>query len=138
MGTCYVVVDAEQRNGLDVGKFYALAVAAGCDDSGAPKLLTLDHVRAAALGWESKWPGPPARMQDVLASAGLAALVERWIAEVCGDRLLTICEEGGAPWGNWQGHDSAAADWTLWTLYTHPMHNGDAAPPWRLFPARGK
>lgn len=139
MGTHYVIFDRKGRNGLDIGKFHALAVVAGCAENRTKKPLTVEQVREAAKGWLMDWAGmqePRFTMEDVPFSTRLSAKVEHWIAEVTDGRPLTICEESCAPWGSWQGDDPRAKSWTLWTLYSHPMHNGDAAPPWRLFPMK--
>lgn len=135
MGTCYVIVDAEGRNGLDIGKFYALAKVAGCPDynDGKTHPVTVEHVREAAKGWYVRpWGGDPARWVDVEFSADLSVRVLRWIGEVTDGRPLYIVNEGDTPWGDW--HEPDASWGTLWTLYVHPVY-GDARPPWRLFPA---
>ena len=138
MGTPYVLIDAEGRNGLDIDKAHALAVAAGCVESDRKRLLTLDMVRESAKGWRMEWgagfPGkPPTTMEDVKFSVWIARHVERWMTDVAQGRPVFIVRSGAhsVPWGR----ETDPKPWgTLWTLYVHPVHRPNPAPPWILFP----
>jgi hypothetical protein len=139
MGEHYVLVDVEGRNGLDVGKFYALACAAGLVRDSVSRPVTIETVREAAKGWKFdhrlvSTDLVTAAWQDVGYSAFLAKLVERWIVEVAAGRPVAIARESDAPWGVWSSPDSAWG--TLWTLYTHPLTPGEAVPGWRLYPPK--
>lgn len=144
MGTCYMLVDQEGKNALDIGKFYALWwVAAGktgrsTATDGEGHQVTAETIAEAAKGWlmsnHKQYAGTDmaelAEPQDVRFSARLAELTLRWHAKVADGRPLRIYEEGSGPCG---GDMDPLEDWgTFWTLYVHPVTKA-AKPPFQLF-----
>lgn len=147
MGTCYMIVDEEGRNALDIGKCYALWwVASGKTNTsqardGAGHPVTAAMIQESAQGWLMSNPeryvgtdmAELAERQDVAFSSRMAAKIERWQREIAGGRDLRIYEEGDSPCG---GDMDPKVEWgTLYTLYVHPVTR-EAAPPFRLFPLK--
>lgn len=138
MGTHYYLID-EDKNALELGKFYALARVAGVTGKEPVRDLTLDHVAASKRGWLMRWsnhyPDRQDEWKDTAWSAAMAERVEHWMSTVAVGRVRILHEVAPRPWPV-DALDYPAADlngWTLWTPYTHPIHDG-AEPPWRLFP----
>lgn len=144
MGTCYMLVDEEGRNALDIGKCYALwRVAAGeaeeSERQGHP--VTTATIQESAKGWlmsnHERYVGTDmaelAERQDVAFSSRMATKIERWQREIAGGRDLRIYEEDSGPCG---GDMDPKTEWgTFYTLYIHPVTR-EAPPPFRLFPPR--
>lgn len=93
MGTHWYVVDEAAKQVLEVGKFFALAKAAGIGPMETSAPLTLDHVEASRSGWRLQH-GDVDKVMDVEWSQRLAGPVERWIREVATGAPLTICRDG--------------------------------------------
>lgn len=147
MGTCYMLVDEEGRNALDIGKCYALWwVASGrknvhADADALGYVVTAEHIRESAKGWMMSDPeryigsdmADLAAPQDVKWSAWMADKIGRWHREIAGGRDLRIYAESDGPCG---GDMSPKVEWgTFYTLYVHPVTR-DAPPPFRLFPPK--
>ena len=121
MGTCYMLVDEEGRNALDIGKCYALWwVASGKTNTsqardGAGHPVTTAMIEESAQGWLMSNPeryvgtdmAELAEHQDVAFSSRMAGRIGRWQREIAGGRDLRIYEEGAGPCGGDKGLSSA-------------------------------
>lgn len=84
--------------------------------------------------WSKYRPGRPDERKDIAWSRYLANLVEAWVDEIAGGSALIYSEIEDMPWPTDElGYPLEDLDeWTLWTLYIHPVHDG-AEPPWHLW-----
>lgn len=142
MGTNYYVVDEHRKIVLEVGKYPALAQAAGMAHDEHVVPVTPEHVEASKAGWAMDWRSfrdgdeRGIEMMDAEWSTQLALPVARWMREVAEGRPLMLYRETVTPWGDELGYPTPDSGWTLFTLYVHPLTN-EATPPWALFPATG-
>lgn len=143
MGTEFYLLDLTNRQALDVGKFTALGRIAGFTGTTVKNVLpvTRGQVIEAARGWPFRSvtrPEEGEKMLDVGFSTMLSQRVTAWLEThshpVAELRLARgwypdseSIYEGPGPWDG---------DWTLWTLYTHPVHRGPVEPGHGLFTGR--
>jgi len=140
MGTNYYLINEATKSALELGKFYALAEAAGVCDATPVRPVTSKQVEQSKRGWFMPWKTKHGcrredEWMDVEWSASLARSTESWLREVATGDVQIFRETESVPWPtDALGYPAADLEgWTLWTLYTHPVHQG-AEPPWKLWP----